>query len=150
MVDRASKAVDVARVYVDSSVYGGAFDTEFAGPTLAFFERVRAGHFRIVVSSIVYDEMLEAPSRVRSLFEELRRDADTVDVTEAAVALQKAYLRACVVGPSSDVDALHVALATVSGCQLIVSWNFRHIVNFRRIPLYNGINVANGFAPLGI
>jgi len=41
----------------------------------------------------------------------------------------------------SEVDALHVAVATVSNCRLIVSWNFKHIVNFQKIPLYNGVNL---------
>jgi hypothetical protein len=48
------------------------------------------------------------------------------------------------------VDALHVALATVSGCQMIFSWNFRHIVHYDKIALYNAINVREGFAPISI
>ena len=47
-------------------------------------------------------------------------------------------------------DALHVALATVAGCALIVSWNFRHIVNYRRIPMYNAVNTLQGFGDLAI
>jgi hypothetical protein len=43
-----------------------------------------------------------------------------------------------------------VAIATVSGCPLIVSWNFRHIVSFRRIPLYNAVNVIAGYGPTAI
>ncbi len=52
--------------------------------------------------------------------------------------------------PKSSDDALHVALATVSGCSLIVSWNFKHIVHFEKIPLYNAINAVNGFANIAI
>jgi len=43
-----------------------------------------------------------------------------------------------------------VALATVSGSRLIVSWNFRHIVNYRKIPMYNGVNLGRGYDPLAI
>jgi len=39
------------------------------------------------------------------------------------------------------LDALHVALASVAGCTMIVSWNFKHIVHFPKIPLYRAINV---------
>lgn len=53
-------------------------------------------------------------------------------------------------GSAWEADALHVALATISGCRLIVSWNFRHIVNYRKIPMYNGVNQARGYAPLFI
>jgi len=52
-------------------------------------------------------------------------------VTSEAEDLQQAYVDAGIVPPSAKMDALHVALATVSGCSMIVSWNFRHIVHFQ-------------------
>ncbi|RKZ47314.1 MAG: hypothetical protein DRR16_21720 [Candidatus Parabeggiatoa sp. nov. 3] len=45
---------------------------------------------------------------------------------------------------------LHVALATVAGCQLIVSWNFKHIVHFQKIPLYRAINIVKGYTEINI
>lgn len=39
---------------------------------------------------------------------------------------------------------------TVCQCQLIVSWNFKHIVNFQKIPQYNGVNMLHGYGPLAI
>ncbi len=50
----------------------------------------------------------------------------------------------------SAEDALHVALATTWSCSIIVSWNFRHIVHFEKIPLYNAVNVLNGWGHIGI
>ena len=41
------------------------------------------------------------------------------------------------------------ALATVAECRLIVSWNFKHIVSFRKIPLYNGVNLTKGYGVIG-
>ncbi len=71
-------------------------------------------------------------------------------VTPAARQLQQAYLDAGIVSTQYADDALHVAIATVSDCALIVSWNFKHIVHFRKIPRYNSINVVNGYRPLSI
>ena len=45
---------------------------------------------------------------------------------------------------------MHVALATVAECRLIVSWNFRHIVHFDKIGLYNGVNMSLGYAMISI
>lgn len=42
-----------------------------------------------------------------------------------------------------DILAARWALATVAGCPLIVSWNFRHIVHFEKVPLYNAVNVLH-------
>lgn len=47
-------------------------------------------------------------------------------------------------------DALHVAIATVADCDVIVSWNFKHIVNFQKIPMFNAVNVLNGYKPIAI
>ena len=33
---------------------------------------------------------------------------------------------------------------------MIISWNFKHIVNYRRIPMYNAVNIGQGFGNLNI
>jgi hypothetical protein len=138
------------RVYADASVYGGAFDEEFDAASKAFFAEVRAERFQLVVSTVVRDELKEAPQRVYALFEEMGRLAEAVDITEESLQLQRAYLAAGIVGQQWRADALHVALATESRCAVIVSWNFRHIVNFKKIPLYNGVNLAHGYGSIAI
>ncbi len=138
------------QVYADSSVYGGAFDDEFATVSQEFFEQVRSGRFRLIVSAVIADEMQDAPKHVLALFDEMRRLAADVEVTPDAIELRQAYLAAGIVGDKWRTDALHVALATVSQCSVIVSWNFKHIVHFEKIPLYNGVNLARGYHVIAI
>lgn len=138
------------RVYADTSVYGGAFDEEYAGPSRDFFDDVRSGRFTLVLSTAVRDELDGAPATVRSLFEEMRVIGEIVDVSDEAVLLQEAYLAAGIVGPKWETDALHVALATTAQVRVVVSWNFRHIVNFQKIPLYNGVNLSRGWGTVAI
>lgn len=87
---------------------------------------------------------------MRSFFDQLRQSSEVVDVTQEVVRLQASYLEASIIGPKWETDALHVAIATVWQCRLIVSWNFKHIVNFQKIPLYNGVNLASGHGTVGI
>ena len=47
-------------------------------------------------------------------------------------------------------DALHIAIATVSGVDVLVSWNFKHIVNLNRIKLFNSVNLKEGYHLLEI
>jgi len=138
------------KVYADTSVYGGVFDEEFAPPSRDFFDQAGSGRFRLVVSPLIADELNDAPDEVRGFFQAVRGTAEVADVTEEAIRLQQAYVTAAIVGPKWEADALHVAVATVFECRLIVSWNFRHIVNFQKIPLYNGVNLAKGYGAIAI
>jgi predicted nucleic acid-binding protein len=142
--------MDPIRVYADTSVFGGVFDEEFETASRAFFEQVRAGRFRLVVSAIIDNELRDAPEPVRLLFDEMQQTAEVADVTESVVQLQQAYLDAGIVGARWETDALHVALASEAQCAIIVSWNFKHIVSFKKIPLYNGVNLVKGCRSIAI
>jgi len=137
-------------VYVDTSVFGGAFDPEFQRASMSFFARARAGVLQMRISALVLDELDKAPTAVKGLFLELEPLMRRVDVDDAAYRLQQAYLAAHIVSAQRETDALHVATATVSGCRAMVSWNFKHIVNFRRISLYNEVNRMEGHGPIAI
>jgi len=104
----------------------------------------------LVTSAVVKEELMTAPKKVQDLFIEISKYAEILDITKDALMLQDSYLKARIVPPKYSNDALHVALATVSRCELIVSWNFKHIVHFRKIPLYNKINVDQGYTQVGI
>ena len=137
-------------VYADTSVFGGVFDPEFRSASEAFFDLAREGKVEVAISALVVDELAGAPEDVSRLFAELEPLLFQVDVDESAYELQEAYLDAGVVSRNWEADALHVAVATVTECRLIVSWNFKHIVNFRRIPLYNGVNMSRGYGNIAI
>ena len=140
----------IARIYADTSVYGGVFDEEFAVASREFFDAVRRGRFLLVTSVIVRDELLLSPSHVQDYFQDLAPIAEILRINPEAIQLQEDYLRAEVVTSKSQADALHVALATVAACPIIVSWNFKHIVHFQKIPQYNAINRLRGYDPIAI
>lgn len=138
------------RVYADTSVFGGPFDDEFSEPSRVFFDQVRFGRIGLVTSGVVRAELEPAPKEVKHLFDEMLTYAEIIVLSPEALALRKAYLDAGIVTERSADDALHVALATVGSCTVIVSWNFRHIVHFRKIPLYNAVNALKGYSSLAI
>lgn len=138
------------RIYADTSVFGGVFDEEFARPSRAFFEQVERGRFTLVTSPLVLRELQQAPSPVQTLFRGLLPLAEIADVTDEVQRLQSAYIAASIVAPKWELDALHVALATVARCAIIVSWNFKHIVHFEKIAGYNTVNTRYGYSTLAI
>jgi len=132
------------RVYADTSVFGGVFDEEFRKASVAFLEQVGEGRFELVISALCRDEIEGAPADVRRLFAAVEDVAELVETTDSAARLRDAYLAAGIVSAQYDTDALHVAIATVAGCAVIVSWNFKHIVHVQKAPLYNAVNALHG------
>jgi hypothetical protein len=97
---------------------------------------------------LVRNELHTAPAPVRELFDELVSYADLQEEDDKSQSLCNAYLALNVLPESSLTDAMHVALATTASCRIIVSWNFKHIVNHKRIPLFNAVNRLNGYDEL--
>ena len=139
------------RVYVDTSVFGGTQDEEFALPSRRFFSRLREARFRVLLSAATLRELAAAPPAVQNVWRSLPPElVEEVAIDTEAAELASEYIRAGVLGPASEADALHVAAATVSGADLILSWNFRHIVNYNRIRGFNSVNVAQGYRSMTI
>lgn len=138
------------RVYADTSVFGGVYDAEFKHPSEVFFEQVRVGSFILSTSALVEKELEVAPERVQTFFQDILSYCEIITISSEALSLQRAYIKEGIVGERSMDDALHVALSTVSGCKGIVSWNFKHIVHFKKIPLYNAVNILHGYPAIFI
>lgn len=139
------------RIYVDTSVIGGCLDREFSAESHRLMALVRDGSFTMVISQIVLNELAVAPPRVRAVLESISPEhIEFADLNLDMMALRDAYLAAGVVGPRWKEDALHVAAASVTGVDAIVSWNFKHIVRLDRINGYNDVNESRGFRRLTI
>jgi hypothetical protein len=64
--------------------------------------------------------------------------------------LAERYIQAEVIGRASRLDAQHIATATVHRADVLVSWNFKHVVNLDRIQGYNSVNLRQGYPLLEI
>jgi hypothetical protein len=133
------------RAYVDTSVFGGVHDAEFQLPSERFFAAVRTGNIAILVSAATADEIAEAPETVQATFREYAAHMELLENTPEAARLAQAYLAAKVVRRVARVDALHVATASVARVDVLVSWNFRDIVQLKRIRGFHAVNVAHGY-----
>jgi hypothetical protein len=139
------------RVYVDTSAVGGCLDPEFAAGSQALFTRFHAGEYVMVLSDVTVAELQNAPEAVRSLISALPDEVvEGVLFTPEAERLAQAYLAAGVLPPKMWADAQHIAIATLAGVDVLVSWNFKHVVNLRRIRGYNEVNGALGYPSVEI
>jgi hypothetical protein len=138
-------------VYVDASVIGGCEDSEFAEATLSLWQLFIQGVYIMVLSEHTLRELQGAPESVRNRLLEIPGAHQIILAdTPEADALAEAYQAHGVVGPGSRSDALHVALATVGRVDVLVSWNFKHIVNLSRIRWFNAVNLEQGYGLIEI
>lgn len=154
---RRSRAADsgghmaILTVYLDNSVLGGYFDSEFEEPTRLLWRIAEAGECRFVASVVTQAEAVLAPADVVRLFARtFPDDAALLDLTPRAEELAQAYVAAGVVSPRYVDDARHVAIATTHGIGVLVTWNFRHLANYRREAGFNRVNLENGYPAIRI
>jgi predicted nucleic acid-binding protein len=141
----------IQRIYVDTSVVGGCLDHEFGRYSRRLLDDFDTGRFQAVISNITVGELRKAPAGVRALMERPGlRTAELVYLDDDAQALAREYVSAGVVGEASLADAQHIAIATVNRVDILVSWNFKHIVKLARIRAFNAVNLRGGYPELEI
>ena len=75
---------------------------------------------------------------------------ESIDLTPEVLALADAYQQHRILTPKFYADGMHIALATIAEVDLLVSWNFRHIVRYDKIRLFTAVNLERGYKPLAI
>jgi predicted nucleic acid-binding protein len=137
-------------VYVETSVWSQAFAEDVPDirkATEQFFAEARDGKNDLFISVVVLREIARANEELAT---QLRRLVDefapvVLNFDDDMDRLAQAYLEHGVVPPSKIEDAQHVAAAVASDLDVLVSWNYRHLVNVRRREEFHQISVMNGY-----
>ena len=144
-------AVKPPSLYIDTSVMGGYFDPEFTAATTKLWRAMEKGKYRFYASSITVSEVMKAPQEVRTLMANTFADPGSIlTLSSEAAILAAHYMAAKVVPVSYAEDADHVAVAVVHKIDLVVSWNFKHLVNIHREKGFNAVNLLQGYPPVRI
>ncbi|TAK56576.1 MAG: PIN domain protein [Bacteroidetes bacterium] len=139
------------KFYVDTSVWGGCEDKEFSEWTLPFFEQARQGKFVIMLSDVTIGELQTAPEITRQLPTTIPPQfLELVTITEEQLTLANRYVQEGALTQKFHSDAQHIAISTILKADSLISWNFRHMVNFFRIRQYNSINLKYGYSTIDI
>jgi predicted nucleic acid-binding protein len=140
------------RVYLDTSVIGGCFDDEFKHWSNGLFEDFKTGLFLPVISSITSFEIEKgAPAFVKEKYLLLfDYNVEIIKLTKEADELAEKYIKKGIISSNYLEDALHIAIATIANIDVLVSWNFKHIVHYDKIRLFNGVNIELGYKPIAI
>jgi len=139
------------KYYIDTSVFGGYFDEEFEIITKLLFDAILKENVRILYSELTENELETAPQKVKDFIIGLPKAfIEFIEITPEAIDLADKYIAEKVVGKTSRDDCIHIALATINRADVLISWNFKHIVNYRRIRGYNSVNLKFGYPMIEI
>ena len=139
------------RIYTDTSVIGGCEDDEFREPSRRLIEVFQRGEMTLVLSELTVRELETAPARVRAILGQVPSvHIETLALSSEAEELAAVYVEDGAIGAHMRADALHIAIATAARVDVLVSWNFKHIVNLKRIHAYNAVNLKRGYPLLEI
>ena len=133
------------RIYTDTSVIGGCEDEEFREHSQQLLAGFVRGDFTMVISDLTLRELDRAPATVREVLARVPDGfTEILSTTDEVEELASAYIEEGVLAESSRADAFHIAMATLAKVDVLASWNFRHIVNLKRIHGFNSVNLRRG------
>lgn len=143
------------RVYIETSIIShlDAPDRlDRMQETLLLWNELKMGKYKVVVSDPIMAELERCHEPKRTLlFEKLEElEYELVAETDESERIADEYIRIGGLPKKSRVDATHIALATLAGCDMIVSWNFSHIVNVRAMTAVDTVNIFERLKPIRI
>jgi len=143
------------RLYLDTSVVSHIFadDTpERMADTIALWEELKLGKFDIFVSETTLFEIdkCDEPKRTKMLMKLKEINYTNLTETQEVNDLAKAYIDKKVLTIKSLDDCMHIAFGVISQCDIIVSWNFKHLVNYKTIGNIKIVNAINLYKEIEI
>ena len=111
-----------------------------------------SGKHELCISHIVVDEIEQCTEQKRNqLIEKMRLiEFEVLPETDTVKELAREYINGGVLKEKSIDDCFHIAYAVVYNCDAIVSWNFKHLVNFKTINKVKIVNAMNRYGEIGI
>ncbi|MBI1883137.1 MAG: PIN domain-containing protein [Chlamydiae bacterium] len=143
-------------IYLDTSVFNHALWSSnplFKEESCWLFEEINKGRFEAFTSGVTIDEIEKAPTEKRLRLFELV-DSYPVEIIKPIdqdhIDLARTYLQKGAIAKGETNDALHIAVASIKGIELIVSLNFQHMVKFKTNIMVSTINAQNNLKAIEI
>ena len=138
------------KIYLDTSVISclqAPKTPERMADTLRFWEDLKADVYDVYISDITIDEINDCPEPKRSfMLNELKKTSLTIIESETKVEdLAREFIQLGILKEKSIDDCKHIATALLAKCDIIVSWNFKHVVNDKTIEGVKAISKTKGF-----
>jgi predicted nucleic acid-binding protein len=139
------------RLYLETSVWNFIFADDAPEKkqiTLAFFDKVKEGEYEIFISDTVIQEIERADEdKKRLLLETIEQYKPKIlEINDDAGRIALEYISEGIIPQTKLDDATHAAVATVHRLDALISWNLRHLANYKKMERINEVNMENGYS----
>jgi predicted nucleic acid-binding protein len=143
------------KLYLDTSIFNfaRAGDVPFEKDvTLKLLDEIKTEKYEAYISEIVVLEISRAPAEIAMKLREVINSVNLIElpVDENSQLLAKKYIEQGIIPAKYEDDALHIAIASVNNLDVIVSWNYKHIVKLKTKKEVTGINALLGYKEIEI
>jgi predicted nucleic acid-binding protein len=138
------------KIYLDMSVIShlDQMDApELMAETHRLWEKIKAGAFDVVISSVVIGEINRCEESKKNILVSYLKEIDygVVEIDDRAFEVASRFIDLGILRKKSLDDCRHIAAAITSGCDVIVSWNFKHIVNIKTTRGVKAVTALEGY-----
>jgi len=141
------------KIYLDTTVIS-YLDQQDAPERMAethlLWDKIKAGDFEVVISDVTTREVDDCAKEKRdTLIDYLKQIKHTIiAVDDQTMKIAERFIDFGILKQKSFDDCQHIASAMISNCDVIVSWNFKHIVNPKTITGAKIVTTAEGYKDL--
>jgi len=120
--------------------------------TLTLWGEIKQGKYEVCISERVFAEIADSNESKRAIMLEYLAGIEhtTVQLTNSVMEYAKRLSAEGVITDKHFDDCLHIAYAVVNNCDMIISWNFSHIVRAKTINGVRYISSLLGYKDIGI
>ena len=144
------------KIYLDTSIVGYLHQEtqpEKMADTQALWELIKNGTYEVLVSDLLLAELGNNPNEeikdiLLGFLAEI--DYEIVPITPEIERIALMIISQGILTKKNYEDCLHIATALVSDCNLLVSWNFKHLVNIKTISGVRAISNLAGYKSIDI
>ena len=123
-------------VYIETSIVSYLMARPSGDLLAAAWQKITADwwetqrtRFDLCTSRITIEESGRGDPQAAARRLDALTDIPILPVTEEAIELSVAILRAGALPSSAQADSLHIAVAATNGVHFLLTWNFRHLAN---------------------
>jgi len=143
------------KIYLETTIFNFVFADDAPDKkqdTLKLFEEISDGKYIPYTSEYVLQELQKAEedkkNKMINLIEKYK--INLLEANEIAATLADKYVTENIIPLRYRTDGLHIAIAAINDLDIVVSYNFQHIVKLKTIMGTESINLREGYKRIGI